>query len=196
MSPMDPMTFATLVGLLSEFVSHRRAGGQATLEEFKAWLSERRHEEIVSILSTTSTAAIGTKALLSETRDVLLTRLTAIDQALIGYASAVEGFSQLAQAASPGFELSEQAVSILKQIDASGASKVLEMHHGFDGGTSLLFMDGKQNGEVNITDPRFLEDDLARLEQLALLRPDFNSKGGRFFHFTRAAASLLRKNGA
>lgn len=192
---MDPMTFATLVGLLSEFVSHRQTAEKATLDDFTSWLSERRHEELASLLRTSSAASIGTKALLNETRDVLLARLTAIDRALVTYASAVEGFSQLAEAASPSARLSEQAVDILKQIDRSGASKVLEMHHGDDGGTTLTYLDGNESGEVTVPDPRYLQDDLASLERCGLLRSDFNSKGGRFFHFTRAASSLVRTRG-
>jgi hypothetical protein len=190
---MDPMTFATLVGLLSEFVSHRQTVETATLDDFTSWLSERRHEELASLLRTTSAASIATKALLNETRDVLLARLTAIDRALVAYASAVDGFSQLGEAASPSARLSEQAVEILKQIDRPGASKVLEMH--LDGGISLLYLDGNESGEVTVSDPRFLQDDLASLERFGLLRSDFNSKGGRFFHFTRAAASLVRTRG-
>jgi hypothetical protein len=191
---MDAITFATIVGLLSEFVSQRRSTQKASFEEFKGWLTERRHDEIVELLQTTSAASIGTKALLKETRDVLLDRLAAIDSALVAYASAVEGFATLASAFAPALALSEQAVHILRQIDASGASKVLEVHHGFDGGTSLIFIDGTQRGEVGVLDPRFLQDDLTSLIDLKLLRPDHNSSGGRFFHFTRAAALLVRRN--
>jgi hypothetical protein len=189
---MDAITFATIVGLLSEFVSQRRSEKGASLDEFENWLAERRHDEVIQLLRTVSAVSIGTKALLAETRDVLLARLTAIDRALVGYASAVEGFGTLVATFAPSSALSSQALDILRQIDASGASKVLELHHGFDGGTSLIFMDGSQSGEVTISDPRFLQDDLTALIGLHLLRPDRNSSGGRFFHFTRAAASLAR----
>jgi len=189
---MDPLTFATIVGLLSEFVSHRRADERATFDEFLSWLADRRHDEIANLLRTTAAASIGTKALLNETRDVLLARLSAIDRALVKFASAVEGFSALATIFSPAYALSEQAVSILRQIDASGASKILELHSGYEDSTTLVYLDGTTRGSVSISDARFLQDDLKVLTELGLLRPDFNSSGGRFFHFTRAAASLVR----
>jgi hypothetical protein len=189
---MDALTFATLVGLLSDFVSHRSAAERATLEEFVTWLSERRHEDLAALLRTTSTAAIGTKALLNETRDVLLSRLAAIDEALVKFASSVTGFATLATAVAPTAVLSDQAVDILRQIEAAGASKVLELHYGYEGTTTLVYLDAPGKPAVSIPDPRFLDDDLNTLLALGLLRPDRNSSGGRFFHYTRAAALLVR----
>jgi hypothetical protein len=186
---MDAVTFATIVGLLSEFVSHRRADTTATHEEFLAWLAEGRHEEVISLLRTTSAATIGTKALLNETREVLLSRLGVLDRALAQYAGAVQGFGALARAIAPTSVLSEQCVSILRQIDASGASKVLEL--ALDEGLALMYLDGNIQGALEIADSRFLEDDLRTLTALGLLRPDVNASGGRFFHFTRSAASLV-----
>src|SRR5690348_12062863 len=106
---MDPITFATIVGLLSEFVSHRQAYERATFDEFLEWLGDRRHEDVASLLRATSAASIGTKALLKETREVVLARLAAIDQALVKFASTVEGFAGLATALAPSYGLSDQA---------------------------------------------------------------------------------------
>src|SRR5437868_2239854 len=114
---MDALAFATVVGLLSEFVSHRRATEVANFDEFVSWLSERRHEDVVSLLQTATGAAVGTKALLNETREVLLNRLSALDTALVQYAGAVDGFAALACAIAPKATLSNQAVSILRQIN-------------------------------------------------------------------------------
>ena len=63
--------------------------------------------------------------------------------------------------------------------------------HG-DEGIGLNYLDGGTNGGVELSDLRFVEDDLRILVELHLLRPDRNSSGERLFHFTRAAAQLLK----
>jgi hypothetical protein len=186
------MAFATIVSLLADFVAHRNSAQAANLDEFQSWLAERHHHDVLALLQTTAGAAVSTKALLAETREVLMARLAALERALVQYAGNVAGFEPLARAVAPNSLLSDQATSILRQIDLSGASKVLELHHGTDGGTSLLYMDGGTQGAVQLSDQRFLQDDLRTLVELNLLRPDRNSSGGRLFHFTRAAAALLR----
>ena len=46
-------------------------------------------------------------------------------------------------------------------------------------------------GDVEITEQRFLEDDLRSLIELHLLRHDVNSDGNNLYLYTRLAAQLI-----
>jgi len=45
---------------------------------------------------------------------------------------------------------------------------------------------------MNISDHRFLEDDLKTLVELGLLRHDLNGKGQNLYIFTRSASELVK----
>ena len=45
---------------------------------------------------------------------------------------------------------------------------------------------------MQIEDERFLEDDLATLVELNLVRHDYNDIGGDLYLYTRAASDLIR----
>lgn len=73
---MDPISgFATIVGLAADFVSQRRAEEDASLEEFKAWLADQRHSDIVRLLESNTATSVGIKALLHESHSEILSRL-------------------------------------------------------------------------------------------------------------------------
>ena len=69
---MDPISaataFATIVSLLADFVAHRGAAEGKSFDEFMAWLSEQRHDEIKALLEQNTSTTIGIKALLGENR--------------------------------------------------------------------------------------------------------------------------------
>ena len=116
-------------------------------------------------------------------------KLDSINNALVSYSSVFGGFSEVAPALNPGMELSEQAKSLLIQFDKSQGSKILEVH-SFEG-MALIVLDGKDQN-INVTEPRFVEDDLKILIELGLLRHDYNSNGENLYIYTRAASSLVK----
>ncbi|MDG2539221.1 hypothetical protein P5Y53_16210 [Dyella jiangningensis] len=72
---MDPLTltssFATIVSLIAEFNSQRRTAGDADMDEFKAWLADQRHHEIISLLESNATTTVWIKARLQESQESL-----------------------------------------------------------------------------------------------------------------------------
>ena len=82
---------------------------------------------------------------------------------------------------------------MLKQFNASGASKVLESRT--QSGTLLHVIDGSSQGSLEITDPRYLNDDLQTLLDLGLLDLEYGSGGRRLFVFKRVAARLVEQLG-
>jgi sulfur transfer protein SufE len=182
------MTFATIVSLMADFVSHRGAEESKDFDSFMAWLQEQRHEEIRSLLESNSTTVIGIKALLSESRQQILEGLTSLDQTLSSIASSIPLYREIAQLAHPTRQLSEQAISVLEQFYDAEASGFLESK--IMRGVVLVFLDGK-GGQVEYTESRFIEDDLTTLLELGLLDLQHNSKGERVFKFKRTAAALV-----
>lgn len=188
---MDPFStttaFATLVSLIGQFRSERAGAKQADFNEFMAWLVETNHDELKHLVEQNSRTVIGIKALLNEQYDAFSRKLEILDNTLATYASSLSGFSELTDALRSGAKLSEQALSILRQIESSGASKVIESQT--HAGISLIYI-GAQ-GAVEIDEPRFLEDDLNTLVDLQLLRPSIGSNGSNLYIFTRAASELV-----
>jgi hypothetical protein len=191
---MEPMfaatSFATTISLLADFVAHRGAKQGKSFEEFMAWLSEQRHDEIKSLLELNTTATIGIKALLGETQREILDRLRSLDESFATLAAGVEPYRGLAQAIHPTSVLSDQAVSVLQQFHDSGASKILEVEYQ-EGTKTLLIVDGPTSGELSVSDPRFLEDDLTTLVELGLLGQSHNDRGDRLLSFRRSAARFV-----
>lgn len=189
---MDLMTgagaFATIVGLLSNFKSERSS---ADLGQFILWLKEKRHEDVVARIASNQAVLKQLTEILSTNHDVLLERFGVLDQLLSSAAARVEGFSGLAHAMHPQSSISDQAVSVLRQLVDSGAK--LFMEHKITSGEpdEYILMEGA-HGRIQYEEPRFLEDDLNSLVQLGLLRLEFASRGSRRFLVTREAVRFVR----
>ena len=182
-------SFATIISLLSDFVSHRGADKSKSFDDFMAWLSEQRHDEIKSLLELNINTTIGIKALLGESQREILERLHSLDRSMATFAAGFDAYRGLAEAAHPSSALSAQAISLLQQFYDSGASKVVEGK--YLAGTALHVVDGPSNGSLTFTDPRFLDDDLTTLVELGLLDIDYNGSGQRLFVFKRAGARFV-----
>ncbi len=189
---MDPLStasaFATIVGLIGQFRGEKSGGKQSDFNDFLEWLIKTQHEDLKLLLETNTRATIGIKALLNEDREVILQKLESLDIALSSFASGISGFAEVAEAINPDSSLSKQAIAILCQFDKSGGSKLLESHNS--SGMALLILDGS-SGNIEIQEPRFIEDDLRSLVELRLLRHDYNSKGDNLYIYTRSAAQLV-----
>lgn len=188
MEPLSAATsFATIVSLVGQFRAERSAKEQANFNEFMQWLQETQHKELKDLLEINTKATISIKAILNQDRNLILERINNLDKALTAYASGLEGFSTLGDALHPDAILSEQALDILRQFEVSGASKILQLNASNE--IVFLFMDG--SGQLEISEPRFIEDDLSTLVELGLIRHDYNSKGENIYLYTRAGSRLV-----
>jgi len=187
---MEPLTaaasFATIVGLLSNF-KNERSGTQ--LSDFTEWLKDKRHEDVAQSIEQNQMLAIQLKSILSVNHQELVQRLSSLDEILASVASHIHTFSSLATAVKPSTVFSEQAISIVKQFVASGAKECWE--HKFLGpeGSSYQFIGGQ--GILEISESRFIEDDLNTLVEFGILRLDYGSKGARKFIITRQAVQFV-----
>lgn len=190
---MDPLSmasaFATIVGLIGQFRGERATNNQPSLEDFQQWLEESHQNDIKSLLEQQSKMVEGIKIMLAEERDIFFEKIQSINNALIAYSSPINGLSQIAEAISPNYCLSTQAISILKQFEEAEASKVLD--HNTRAGLALIFLDGK-SGSIEIEEQRFIASDLNKLVSLGLLIHDKNYKGNNLYTITREASNLVK----
>jgi len=184
---VDPLTaatsFATIVGLLSNFKSER-SGTQ--LSEFTDWLKDKHHGDVAADIERNQLLAVQLKSLLALNHQELVQRLDSLDTVLASVASHVKTFSALATTVRPDSVISEQAFSIVKQFADSGANECWEQK--YLGGTRYHFIGGA--GNLEVLEPRFIEDDLKTLVELRILRLEYGSKGTRKFIITRQAVQL------
>lgn len=181
--------FTSVVGLIGQFKSGRDAASGSDFNDFMTWLVKSNHHEIKSLIEANHATTVGIKAVLGQQSDQLNEALSKIDAAVAAFACTLEGFSDISAGLNPGAKLSPQALEILQQYEDSGASKTLELK--LQAHTLLHPLDGT-GGSFEISDPRFLQDDLNTLLELRLLTLSHNGKGERLFHFTRSAHELVK----
>lgn len=63
------------MSLAANFVSERRSENDANIEEFKAWLADQRHDDIIKLLESNTATTVGIKALLHESRSDIISHL-------------------------------------------------------------------------------------------------------------------------
>jgi len=189
---MDPLTaagtFATLVGLLSNFKAEQSG---TELAEFKEWLKEKHYEGVASAIEQNSTLSKELSKILAINHTDLVERLTRLDSRIAQLASQFDGFDNLADALNSKAKLSQQAISILRQLVDSGAEYFME-HKMFTGEPDEYQLIGGTGGQITYADHRFIKDDLNSLVSANLIRLEFAGKGSKKFFVTRAAVELLR----
>jgi hypothetical protein len=190
---MEPITLATslatIVGLVGTYRAERRADESVDLDDFLRWLSEHGFQELTTELERNTQVSASIKALLRERTDVLLAQLGRLDQMLGALASHVEGIGALAQSVRPADCLSDQAVSLLQQLEAMESEGFL-VSDALNRPPTLIARDGK--GQLAYEEQRFLDDDLQTLVDAGLLRLDYNSQGSPLYLATRAGAYFVR----
>lgn len=181
-------SFATIVGLLSAFVSSRQNTHQAELNDFTAWLNEHHHEQLTKLIETNSATSVSIKALLNQQIPQIKDQLNGISSILSALASRIDGFAELALSTGNLPEISAQGYSLLEQMCKNEVTYFLIVET-FEG-TDLV----PNNGSLQIQEPMFLKDDLATLLQLSLLRLDHNRSGEEIYYITRLAHKVIIQN--
>lgn len=182
---MDPLALAgalaTVVGLLANFKDERSG---ASLEEFMSWMREQHQDTLAASIDQNHLLQQALSSLLAINHDELVERLHSITAQLSEIARRVDGFADLDAILGSSSKISDQARSVLCQIASSGASFV--MQHKVYGSTGFLLMGGSTSGDIQATEPRFLEEDFAALVSAGYLRVDYTSNGKPRYTITRA----------
>lgn len=186
---MGAGAFATVVGLLCNFKSERSSGD---LDQFILWLKEKRHEDVAVEIENNKKLLQQLTEILSTNHDELIEKLGSLDRLMSSVAAQIADFSGLALTIHPQVSISDQAVSVLKQLVDSGAKLFMEHKMMTGEPDEYLLLDGA-HGPVQYEEPRFIGDDLNTLVELGLLRLEFGSKGSRRFFVTRNAVAFIQE---
>ncbi len=176
------------MGLISIFKQERKSKQDQNREAFFRWLDEHRHQDLKEFILRTKELSSEIDRALHEDHEIMLNKLDKIDEIVVSILSQVSGISGIAHAMHPNSGVSEQAVSILRQLVSSGQTEIW-VHSSMDGTDLLLSPKG---GRIKIEDSRFLEDDLKTLVDLNLLLPRTTSRGTQFYGVTRNAVKFLQ----
>lgn len=181
-------TFSTIISLIAEFKSQRKDDAIDNINDFKDWLSEIRHSELITLIEQNQSTLISIKSLLNVGTAELAKKLEGIDLKLASIMSEDVDLSLIVQDIRPEARFSKQAISILQQFEDAGASKMLELRAR--GLLALMFSDGN-HGSISYDEPRFIEDDLRSLIACGLLRMDHNKDGKPVYIYTRLASTFV-----
>ena len=187
---MDALNgFVAIVGLVSQYRSEVKSRKQDKDMGFESWLRENQRNDVIDLLCRDSTTLTAVEELVREDNEIFKQKLSSIEGALLKFSSAIEGFDQISESLSPNKGLSQQAISILKQMEENEAEALLMS--AWLGGKALMIIRGPSSGNIDIAEPRFVESDLNSLIELGLLMQDHNSKGEPLYVITREAAELV-----
>lgn len=175
------------MGMLATFFQERRSDKAATIEEYKAWLQLHRHDELVGMLANNLQLSGAIDRLLQNQHGEVMDKLAQLDEVISTVASHLADFKPIAQAMAVQSRLSNQAVSILSQMNKANASQFMEL--AVYGGTQYEITDGS-GGNLEISEKRFIDDDLRILCSSGLLIAENSGDGCRIFTITRAGAAL------
>ena len=184
------MEFATIVGLLCNFMAERRAGSDDDYKEFIEWLNAKRHNDIVELISSNAQLGLRVKSLLSENHDQVMGKLTWLCDAMSVLSSQVSGLKDIVEITSPNISISPQSVSILRQLVNSGSSAFMEIKMA--GSAVYQTIDGDVKW-IDVEEPRFIDDDLNTLCSLGLLSHRLGSKSSSVYGITRAAVAYVEQ---
>jgi len=181
--------FATIVGLMAAFKAEARSAEAGDDVEFTHWLIRKGHKTLADDISANHLLNLSIKNLLSGHHDSVMQQFKILNDALVSFAQRLDGIGEIAATINQRGAISDQAFSILKQMEAAQASRFLESKT-MDS-TTFILLDGR-GGYLDIKDSRFVEDDLDTLCALSLLKQSFNSQGYRLWNITRRASELVR----
>lgn len=91
-------------------------------------------------------------------------------------------------------DLSDQAILILRQFVESGDQQFFYMNLG-DGRWSMQLCHGEQK-QIEVTEPRFIEDDLNHLVDVHFLTVETNADGSAIYGITRRAVRYIQTTNA
>lgn len=184
---MDPFAFATIVGLLATFQFNR--DGQSDLEDFKHWLEENNHSNMVSIIENNQGIQQQLAVFMNQNHDQVMSQLSTLNDLMVSLASHMQGLGSLAAGFDPNGGLSDQAIDVLRQFVNSGSTNMHYRKNNSGRGGDFYVLEGAPN--IEYSESRFIGDDINSLVNSGLITLSRGSKGGHIYKITRQAVSFI-----
>jgi hypothetical protein len=189
---MEPLSaFLSLISLLRIFKQERGEDTKADRQAFLDWLAQHKHDELKDFIANTAAARTEVDKILAADHAEMIEKLDDIQKIVATLLSRVDEFRGLSQAIVPDMQLSEQAVSILRQFAESGADQLYYANHG--AGNFVLMTLPPNSVGVGFTEPRFIKNDLDDLTHLGLISlAEYNAEGYPIYCLARAGSRYVQ----
>lgn len=186
---MDPFAFATIVSLLATFQFNR--DGQSDLEDFKHWLEENNHSNMVSIIESNQGIQQKLTVFMNQNHDQVIDQLSKLNNLMVSIASNIQGLGSIASSFAPNSGLSDQAIDVLRQFVVSDSNSMSHIPINMRGIVNNIYSLDNGNGDINYEEERFIEPDIDSLVNAGLIILTRGSKGNAIYKITRQAVSFI-----
>jgi hypothetical protein len=181
---MDPMMFATIVGLLFSFQSGRES---VKLQDFLEWMNQRHHKDLVRLIEQNNDLKSGLTVLMNRNHNEVMSQLSQLNDLMMSVSNQIEGLDTVAKVFQKNEGLSEQAIDVLRQfVNSSGDSIVVSKTIGDD---KPYQIDGARL--IDFEEPRFIEDDFDNLVENGLIKSEIDGSGYQWYKITRKAIRFI-----
>jgi len=180
--------YIIIVGLLSNYMSLKKADESQSFDDFQKWLTDKNHTELLAYILENHKVAVSVENLLKKNHQSISDGLKILNDNMMFISSQIEGLKDITAAIDPLKELSEQSISILQQLHDSGGKFFFEIINNRWGNQYPI----DHGGNINYNDSRFIDDDLKKLVELGFLNLEYNSKGSKVFYYTRKADQYIK----
>ena len=119
-------SIASLMSMMGQFLSEREANDRATIDDYVEWLRRHDHRQAVNLILDNAELSRAIKTLLEDQHGEVVAKLGQLDQTLSSVAAHLVDFKPIARAMAIKSQLSDQAISILRQMNAVGTNKLVE----------------------------------------------------------------------
>jgi len=188
---MEPLTlasaFTAIVGLISTFKREHKDHQNLDYQLFRNWLETHRHQELLELIVKSQELPTEIDRLLKQDTEIILSKLDVINDILATLLSNVDGLKGITHAVHPSPELSDQALSILRQFVNSGSEEFGVIRHGLS-----YILNLTKGGMISFHEPKYIQDDLDKLVSLGFLRTRFGNNGNIFYGITRNAFQYIK----
>jgi hypothetical protein len=185
---VEPITiataFASIIGLIRVYKAETQEPDGRDFNRYIDWLRRQEHNQLADLISGNTDLSRSVRDLIEDQHREVMAKLASLDKILASVARHIDTFQPLADAFR-GSQLSDQAVSVLRQLNEASESEFMEIK--YCGGTDYEM---GTSGAIQVSEPRFISDDLLTLCELGLLRLEQNGQGDRNFVITRAGAAV------
>lgn len=179
-----------IVGLLATFYSIKN--DNAGLDEFKEWLIETNNEYAIKIIENHHQLQDGLSVMMNANHDENMAQLYQLTDLIGDIANKIESSAKLGSSYKTNPELSEQAISVLRQFVESGSSTIYHMKLNSGRGLPHQYTLNGTGENIQYDEPKFIEEDIESLVSKELITKTLGSKGGKTYNITRRAVAFIK----
>ena len=184
---MDSLALAsTFMGILSLLYSYQSSNDFADLEGFIQWLYTAQQDDTARLIEQNDNIKVQLSSLMKGNHTEVISKLEQLNNLMLSIASRVEGLKELADSFQVHPELSDQAINILIELVESNGEYIWITSYT-DGIEYTIDM----KIELEIKEPRFIEDDLDVMMNLGLITLVLSDSYERKYRVTRQAVKLV-----